>query len=512
MAYEGGYTSAVNSAQGRELQQTQIQAMLQQLAQAKWLQDQQAQDRQQKMQAQTMAGQVLSQLPAQQGPQSPPPGQPSQPMMMPPQAPPMQPPAPPPQMGMAPPTMGGPPPNMGAGAAPMPPQGWKPSPVAPSALGGSPPGAAPQGQPVPPPSPPGGMGAPPPGAQPPGAGGQQPGVIPPQLLSVPNAIEMMKQKGIPPDKMVQVLDQMMPAINASNKEAFDQLRAETAAQAAAAKVYQATIADFRSQEQSRHNEAMEGVAGRRADIADKRADATAAHLARLGTGGGGAAGGGGLTGDAIDMAAQQYRKTGQLPATYRDAKAREKIMNRAAEQEKEESGGTADIAEKRAAFKSDASSLAQRQKFVDTGTQFVKNFQAQADLVDKYMTKGAAGGVPALNKWIQGGRKAVAGDPDVTALDTAIRGMAREHQRIVTGVTSNAQLHASAQETADKLLNVDQAPAQMRATIKVMREEADNAVKSGRDEIADIRSRMKGGKAPAADAGNIPAGWTVKEH
>lgn len=144
--------------------------------------------------------------------------------------------------------------------------------------------------------------------------------------------------------------------------------------------------------------------------------------------------------------------------------------------------------------------LRDREKFVAAGSQFVENMKSQMTLVEGLIDKGTASGVPLLNKWIQAGRTQIAGDTDVTALDVAIRGLAREHQRIVTGVTSNAQLHVSAQETADKLANRDMTAAQIRKSIGVMREEADNALKAGRGEVKKLQDEMRSlGKGAGGD-------------
>lgn len=167
--------------------------------------------------------------------------------------------------------------------------------------------------------------------------------------------------------------------------------------------------------------------------------------------------------------------------------------------------------------------LKDRTKFVAASDQFVSNFQKQSDLVEKYLKPGVAGATPVINRWIQAGRKSVAGDPEVAAFDTAIRGLAREHQRIVTGVTSNAQLHASAQETADQLLNVNMTADQVRATLKVMREEATNARNSGRDEVETLKTQLtnlgrgaggeKPAEKPAAGKKEPPAiGTVIKGH
>ena len=151
--------------------------------------------------------------------------------------------------------------------------------------------------------------------------------------------------------------------------------------------------------------------------------------------------------------------------------------------------------------KSLATALNDRQKYVAAGTQFIANFNQQSQLVDKYLEAGAAGATPILNRWIQAGRKQVAGDPEVTALDTAIRGLAREHQRIVTGVTSNGQLHVAAQQTADELANIDQTREQIRATMKVMREEAQNALNAGNEEVATLRKKLSQLGVAGASAG-----------
>jgi len=153
-----------------------------------------------------------------------------------------------------------------------------------------------------------------------------------------------------------------------------------------------------------------------------------------------------------------------------------------------------------------ASTLKQRQQALGAAQQFIGQFKNQTKLVEKYLEPGLAGSVPVFNKWIQAGRKSIAGDTDVTNLDTLIRGMAREHQRIVTGVTSNAQLHVSAQETADSLVNNAFTADQVRGQIKMMTEEADAAVDAGKSEVGFLTEQLKvlgSGAAPAA--GSAPA-------
>lgn len=258
MSYEGGYTSAVNSASTRDAQGAQTAAVRQRMqeeAQA-FAQAQADREDEKKLGMGAIKAFALMQLQpppdapqAPAGPQAPPPGQGS---------PPMAPPAPPsvggmPPVGgnlqalmarsMAPPggaPMGAPPMPQGAGPGqppmaapapqappqPAPPPGWQPSPSAPAALSGG----APAGRPAPSPGgmptslqPPPAAAGPQPGAAPPSGQPAKPGTLPPQWLSVPKAIEAMDKAGIPPEKQYATLSKMMPMIDKQNKQALDDL-------------------------------------------------------------------------------------------------------------------------------------------------------------------------------------------------------------------------------------------------------------------------------------------------
>lgn len=142
-----------------------------------------------------------------------------------------------------------------------------------------------------------------------------------------------------------------------------------------------------------------------------------------------------------------------------------------------------------AEYKALTKALADRQKYVSASGQFIKNMNSQIDLVRKYTKEGVAGEYDIVNKWIQSGRSAK-GSPALREFDTALRGLAREHQRIVTGVTSNAQLHVAAQQTADELLNRNFNAEEIAATLDVMKHEANNAVKAGKDEVNEIKGEI----------------------
>lgn len=307
MAYEGGYTSAVSSAATRDQQGASTAALRQRLAEeaAAFQQEQQDRAEDKKLGMGALKAFALMQIAtppnapdAPQGPQAPPPGQGSQPMIppppqavggMPPVSPQMMammaqrqpqpaPQGPPqPQPGQMPPPPGGGMPQQGVpapqGQAPAPPQpqGWQPSPAASPALGGGAPAASQR-----PPQMPGAI-PPPPGAGMPQAqsGGSlgapaQPGVLPPQWLSVPKAIEALDKAGIPPDQQYKTLAKMMPMIDKQNKQALDdlgfQVKASHALNETLTRLLNERKAEEKATEDKRHHLAQEGQGQQKIDI------------------------------------------------------------------------------------------------------------------------------------------------------------------------------------------------------------------------------------------------------
>ena len=179
----------------------------------------------------------------------------------------------------------------------------------------------------------------------------------------------------------------------------------------------------------------------------------------------------------------------------------------------EQTGQSAqDVAGTKAEMGALTKTLNDRVKYSTAVEQLQGTLTKQADLVESLIAKGASGsGSPVLNKWLQAGRKAT-GDPDVRAFNAAITGLSREHQRVLTSPLSNAQLHASAADTADKLINTADTPEAIRATIKVMRTEAANGKKQAQETVNEVKQRIAGlGKGKSAEAGAQPYSDADKE-
>lgn len=252
--YTGGYTGAVDSASRRDVMDAQVREALQAVALSEWKQKQAIDQAARQQRAQQGAMQSLQQLNAPPGgPQAPPPGQSSVPMMQPPAA---QPPIS--LTGQAPPSFS---PGLGPnspgvatmdrsagiqapGFVPIPGGGFAPPPPGMGAAG---PGAGAIGSPPPMPTP----------------------TLPANMMDVPRALESMKKAGVPADQQFDVLEQMLPVMTAQNKTELDKFKAgieaKKAAQAAEKATFDRVMLERQQADKEKHTAAYaSGVASRNA--------------------------------------------------------------------------------------------------------------------------------------------------------------------------------------------------------------------------------------------------------
>ncbi len=120
-------------------------------------------------------------------------------------------------------------------------------------------------------------------------------------------------------------------------------------------------------------------------------------------------------------------------------------------------------------------------------------------------------GVPVINARVNDFRVKM-GDPGIAALRNMILATAREYIEAVTMPGSNAQLHATAQTTADEMINSNMSVGQIMAAFYAMNQEIDSTSgalstisqhlleeiggKYGKSDLQpDMRSRISGGMA-----------------
>jgi hypothetical protein len=209
------------------------------------------------------------------------------------------------------------------------------------------------------------------------------------------------------------------------------------------------------------------------------------------------------TPEAISDAAALFRKTGVMPALGWDKETRRKILNEWSSQMREDGQTVDDQTTAAAEFKALTSSqrqLTQRSEAIEAGAKKIHNDFAT---LETQIDRGNFGAPKIINTPVNKLRGLVS-DPDLGALNLAAQVVGTEYERMMTGgLLSIAQLHEGAREDARRLLNGDMSPAEMRSVMDVMKTEIENQRNSWKDQLSEIKDKMKntgrpsGGAAPA---------------
>jgi hypothetical protein len=177
---------------------------------------------------------------------------------------------------------------------------------------------------------------------------------------------------------------------------------------------------------------------------------------------------------------------------------RDKFYNQLADSMKAQGLTASDIASGKAEYKANSAALGQVSKMRNQVQSYEQTVQKNMDLLEGLVAKGAKTGAPIINRWIQAGRAAINGDPDVTAYNTAIQTVVNEYAKVMAGGTgSSAASSDSARAEAAKLLSNAQTPDQVKAAISTMRKEMANRIESLKAQETDLKTRL-GNKSGAA--------------
>ena len=319
---------------------------------------------------------------------------------------------------------------------------------------------------------------------PPSVGAQSQGQVQPQgqqggEITVNGIISALRSQNVPQEYWMDVINQYTPIMNAQNKQEATMLK------------QQLDMAKLGLQE--------------------KNTQSMIDYRARKGGGAGGAGGAGGMGGgvgatgvyDAMPDAEKKrvdfyagramngdYSWRTGLSRNTGGANFIKAVDERVADLSTQKGITPGKSAAAGAKAKGLAKALADRQKYVANANQFSQTMNGQMDIVLKSLDAGSAGGIPLINKWKNATREQILGSPELTTFDNALSGLAREHARFVTGLTSNAQLTAAATSTGDRLLNRNMSPEQIKATIKEMKDEQKAAVSAGKNEVQSIEEQL----------------------
>ena len=218
---------------------------------------------------------------------------------------------------------------------------------------------------------------------------------------------------------------------------------------------------------------------------------------------GGVAAGSDLTPEALDSAADYYNSTGLMPTLGMGKKAvasRTAILNRAAEKKQ------GDVALSAADYKANASTLRKLSEQRGAVAGYEHTVQANLGIVDQLLAKGSGSfKAPVLNRVQQHARKEYAGDPEVTAYESALQTVISEYAKVMSGSMGNTAVSDSARNHAEKLLNTSLNADQVKANIAVMRQEMSNRLSGMDNEIATTRARIGGNDGSSDGEAQKPA-------
>jgi hypothetical protein len=470
--------------------QAQEQAKQQQQMQLQMFQQQQ-QDRQRQQAAQAAAGNALPQLmqsgmPAQQPqmpppPQAPQPGQPSQPMQMPPQG----------------------------GGAPMPqgpvPGQMQPPPLPPGgAQGQMPPAGVPPFRPMPT-SPPPQQAGPAAIPAPPQQQAPQPNPQQDQMeggFSLSNIIQSGQKQGLSGTDLYDYVQTMEPYMTAQQKAQADKFKtqlelkkldAEIALHQTAAQNQQLSLA-----ERERHDNALEQLASRRADIAQGHLNIS---ISREGEGAAPAAAQGnplepkgtaGYSADAIKALGDDYAVRGPSALAgfgYKNLPpaARAEIVNYAAAKNSETGGNFASNKIQYAADTAGARVNAQQAAKTDAASNALTSPGGIGDQFQQAIDSLNRTGIPIANQ-AQMQALRLSNDPRIATYDTAMNGVVSESAQIL----GRGQITVNSMEEARKVVSGWHTSEQAKAGLAQLKREAATTVKASSEEVAKSARTPKG--------------------
>ena len=214
---------------------------------------------------------------------------------------------------------------------------------------------------------------------------------------------------------------------------------------------------------------------------------------------------------AIESAAARYRIDGTLPTNL--GRGTQGAANTAAILKKAAESAAADGMTPEAqrltqiSNKASAQALGQLTKQKNLILAFEKTAQMNADLVLQESSKVDRLGSPVIDRWILAGKKAIAGDPGVARLDTAVRTFVNEYARVTTSVTGGGITSDTARREIETLLQAAHTPEQVKQTIDLMKTELNNRKVAYEQQERELRGSITGGGQPAQQAtAPAPAG------
>lgn len=226
----------------------------------------------------------------------------------------------------------------------------------------------------------------------------------------------------------------------------------------------------------------------------------------------------GLTGNALDQAADFYRKNGGKlpPGASRSPAFGIKIMNRAAEMDDAEGITTQAATTRKLAAQAQISALNDITKKQVNVSAFERNANKGLLMVRDLAPKVDNTGVPIFNEWLNAGKKKITGSTPLAQFSAAHETFVSEYAKIMSGSMGNSPATDTAAAHARGLLDTAQRPQDYLGVLDILEKEMQNRISGYNGERKDIMESMSGqgtysapgipAAAPAAPAAPAPSG------
>lgn len=224
---------------------------------------------------------------------------------------------------------------------------------------------------------------------------------------------------------------------------------------------------------------------------------------------------GGLAPETVNALATSFAKTGEIPSLgmgKASTEARTQILNKYAEDMKNQGGSVDDRLRAQTAYKASAGELKKLQAQRGVVMAFADTADKNLDLVSSLSDKVSRTGIPVLNKWLNSGKRSVAGDPELSQFDAALRTAVNEYAKVTSSASGGGVTSDSARKEVDALLNAAQTPEQVKSVIGTLKKEMGNRRSGYDNQISSIMGNLSGTPHDASEPPPVPDGMRLQKN
>lgn len=210
----------------------------------------------------------------------------------------------------------------------------------------------------------------------------------------------------------------------------------------------------------------------------------------------------------LDLAAENYRLTGQMPAGMaRSPGSTKAIIDRAAALDQQ--AGGAGIAANKGILQANTDSLKKLQTNFDQVSAFESTAQKNIDLLQQAAQKIPDLGTRMANVPVRMILNSAVGTPEMASFKTALNTAQTEAAKVLNSSNASGVLSDSARHELQQLVDGNMTYPAMVASLNTLRQDMNNRHVSYEQQIGDIQSRIKGSGSSSAAPVAAPNGLSV---